>query len=47
MGAGFPLGYLQEFCSYWAESYRWRDREALLYHLASSHRKVSDVRRRR
>lgn len=27
---GTPLGYLQEFCAYWADGYDWRAREAAL-----------------
>ena len=27
---GIPLGYVQEVCTYWAEKYDWREREARL-----------------
>jgi pimeloyl-ACP methyl ester carboxylesterase len=27
---GMPLAYAQELCSYWADTYDWREREALL-----------------
>ena len=27
---GIPLAYVQEVCSYWAEKYDWRAREARL-----------------
>jgi len=27
---GIPLSYVQEMCDYWAKSYEWREREALL-----------------
>ena len=27
---GIPLAYVQEVCSYWADQYDWRDREAKL-----------------
>ena len=30
---GIPLAYVQEVCSYWAEKYDWRAREALLNEL--------------
>ena len=34
---GMPLAYAQEVCRYWAESYDWRKREALLNQFAISH----------
>jgi pimeloyl-ACP methyl ester carboxylesterase len=27
---GVPLAYMQDLCAYWADGYRWRDREARL-----------------
>jgi epoxide hydrolase len=31
---GMPLGWIREMCNYWAETYDWRDREALLNRFA-------------
>ncbi|MCY4214027.1 MAG: epoxide hydrolase [Gammaproteobacteria bacterium] len=41
---GVPLAYAQEFCSYWAESYDWSARQALMNRFAQFRTTVQDLK---
>ncbi len=42
---GTPLGYLQELVAYWADGFRWREREQLLNSLPQFRTRTSTSRR--
>ncbi|MXY05355.1 MAG: epoxide hydrolase, partial [Gammaproteobacteria bacterium] len=40
---GVPLAYAQEFCRYWAESYDWSARQALMNRFAQFKTTIEDI----